>query len=111
MVTKLINKNTGQEINAESVFAETDSGVIVTNANCWKFVPNKQLDSQKELVDGEDYYAEAIPEAQSAAREQSFHNPASDNAFTEKAIYRFGLKDLTFCNRKFHIRYFTTIMI
>ena len=102
MVTKLINKNTGQEINAESVFAETDSGVIVTNANCWKFVPNKQLDSQKELVDGEDYYVEAIPEAQSATREQSFHNPTSDNAFTEKAIYRFGLKDLTFCNRKFN---------
>lgn len=101
-MTKLINKNTGQEIIADSVFAETESGVVVTNANCWKFVPDKQLDSQKELVNGEDYYAEAIPEPESAPREQNFHNPSSNSSFTEKAIYRFGLKNLTFCNRKYN---------
>lgn len=101
-MTKLINKNTGQEIIADSVFAETESGVVVTNANCWKFVPDKQLDSQKELVNGEDYYAEAIPKPESAPREQSFYNPSSDSSFTEKAIYRFGLKNLTFCNKKYN---------
>lgn len=102
-MTILINKDTGKEIDSSRMFSDTNKGIVVTNANCWKYIPKEKIEARPDIKNSDYYNEEKTGELLKAARAQDLSGIGSQikDSYTEKARYMFGVKDLTFCDRKF----------
>lgn len=101
-MTILIDKETGKEIETGRIFSDTDNGIVVTNANCWKYIPKEKIESRADIKNTDHYSKETADKLVKAPRAKEICS--KDNliidSYTEKARYMFGVKGLSFCNRK-----------
>lgn len=90
-----LNKN---KIDSSKIVSESNSGIVVTNKNCWKYVPKKRIKEVPSYKDGYYYTKEKTPEFEKDKKPQYFDikNNAIDSAFVEKARYYFGIEKLRF---------------
>ena len=94
MEVTLINRNTASIIPNQFIAKQTDDGIIVNNHNCWKFIPNNQLDTVRQ--DTEYYTAETMPEKEEKKNNNPYlaYSETVGQQYTEKMEYRFGFRDL-----------------
>ena len=48
---KLINKHTGFVIEEDNIISNTEDGVVSKDKNCWKYIPKKYLEKEKEFLE------------------------------------------------------------
>ena len=106
MITQqiLINNKTNSIIDAEKIFNKNENGIIVSNNNCLKGVPAENIKIQNEYEDNYYYSRENVPEQEFRVKTQPFYDTENEikDGYVEKAHYRFGIKNIDFCNKTFY---------
>ena len=89
-MTILINKDTGKEIDSSRMFSDTNKGIVVTNANCWKYIPKEKIEARPDIKNSDYYNEEKTGELLKAARAQDLFGIGSQikDSYTEKARYK-----------------------
>ena len=100
MEITLLNKKSGSIINQEKIILSNDSGILVSNGSCWKYIPQKDIEQQNDYTSGY-YYLDEKPKYIETATSSKFHTDQIDvqEAYTEKAQYHFGFKNLQCCSK------------
>lgn len=68
-MSKLTNKYTGFVIEENNIISNTDEGIVSKDKNCWKYIPQKYLEEEKELTE---IKREAIPSKKNTKRTGEF---------------------------------------
>lgn len=99
----LRNKKTGLEIDENSIFSKDSNGIIVKNYNCFKLIPWEDIEESYTKTREEYYSSEHIPKPHRLRTDRKFHSSEDEpeKFYTEKARYRFGVKNIRFYERKF----------
>jgi hypothetical protein len=92
------NKKNNNKINSSDVVSESNSGIVISNKNCWKYISKKDIETIPSYEDKDYYTEEKIPEFEKDEKPQFFDikDNKIKNAFTEKARYYFGIEKLRF---------------
>lgn len=104
MEITLLNKKSNSIINKEKIILSNDSGILISNGNCWKYVPQEDIVQQNDYT-SKYYYLNDKPKYIETAVSSQFHidNIDVQEAYTEKAQYHFGFKNLQ-CSTKYLIK-------
>ena len=99
----LVNKKTGLEINENTVYSKDSNGITIKNYNCFKFIPWEDIEERYTKSREEYYSGEQVPDFHKQKIDHKFHSSEDEpeSFYTEKARYRFGIKNIKFYERKF----------
>lgn len=98
MMDTLINTKTNNVISSNDIVSSSGSGIVVSNKNCWKYIPTSDIKTETTHDDKKYYKYEEPIEIKQSTKVQDYHtkNNKIISAYVEKASCRFGFKNLKF---------------
>ena len=96
-MSKLSNKYTGFVIEKDNIISKTEDGVVSKDKNCWKYIPEKYLEEEKELLE---IKREPIPLKKNTYRVGEFfvENGKAENSVEKRRAYAI-VTDISFERR------------
>lgn len=96
-MSKLTNKYTGFVIEKNNIISKTENGVVSKDKNCWKYIPEKYLKEEKELLE---IKRESIPLKKNTDRVGEFfvENGKAENSVEKRRAYAI-VTDISFERR------------
>lgn len=102
METSLTNIKRKTPVDQSRITSENDKGIVITTRKSWQYIPKENITTSVSYDDGYYYNKENVPKLEKVIRTEAYNsseNPIETN-YTEKARYRFGLKNVSFYNKK-----------
>ncbi len=95
----LTDKMTAAVIKDDQIVSQTDAGIVQNTADCWKFIPTKNIKQDK--IYTEYYTAEAVPVRNINADMNPYlaNSDPITNIYKERLETRFGFKNLKISTR------------
>ena len=96
----LTNTNTNTAIRNDQIIRNTDTGIVVNNSNCWKFIPAENVKQDKIYSE---HYTVELPTAKKVYNNYNPYLAQSDISgqnYQEKLECRFGFQQLSVSTRK-----------
>lgn len=92
----LTDSKLSQTINNDNIVKRSDKGLVISNKNCWKFIPKENLQTTDTYEDGYYYTAEDTAKLKKSVKTEPFivNQNKIENSYVEKMYYYFGLKNL-----------------
>lgn len=92
----LINTKTNNTISSDDIYSSSNNGIVITNKNCWKYIPASEIKTQTNYDDKVYYKYEDPVDINITTKVQDYHtkeNPIT-SYYVEKASCKFGFTGL-----------------